>query len=58
MIVGTAAATTADNGQAYSMLRYGRTFCEDLYLFFVQLPLWGKGLVVLVVLYAMYVILI
>jgi hypothetical protein len=29
--------------QAYSMMRYGKTFVEDVYLFVQQLPAWGKG---------------
>ena len=29
--------------QAYSMIRYGKTFVEDVYLFVQQLPTWGKG---------------
>lgn len=34
--------------QAYSMLSYGKTFCQDMYGFFLELPKWGKGAVVLV----------
>jgi hypothetical protein len=29
--------------QVYSMMRYGKTFVEDVYLFVQQLPTWGKG---------------
>jgi hypothetical protein len=36
------------SGKAYSMFSYGKTFCEDMIGFFLQLPHWGKGLVVLV----------
>eukprot|EP00956_Cyclotella_meneghiniana_P017152 scaffold27685_cov63-Cyclotella_meneghiniana.AAC.7 len=36
------------SGQAYSMLSYGKTFCEDMYGFFLELPRWGKGAVVFV----------
>jgi hypothetical protein len=38
------------SGQAYSMFSYGKTFCEDMYGFFLQLPNWGKGAVVIVTL--------
>ena len=38
------------SGQAYSMFSYGKTFCEDMYGFFLQLPTWGKGVVVVVTL--------
>lgn len=37
-------------GQAYSMVAYAKTFCEDLYGFFMQLPPLGKGAVVVVLL--------
>jgi hypothetical protein len=39
---------SAVSGQAYSMLSYGKTFCEDMYAFFMQLPNWGKGIVLVV----------
>eukprot|EP01082_Thalassiosira_pseudonana_P014473 g12759.t1 g12759 contig7:56921-58033(-) len=53
-----AAASSTNNavsGQAYSMLSYGKTFCEDVYAFFMQLPPWGKGIVVAVLLWVLYV---
>ena len=34
----------------YSMLSYGKTFCQDLYAFVMQLPLWGKGVLVVMLL--------
>jgi hypothetical protein len=34
--------------KAYSIFSYGKTFCEDMTGFFMQLPHWGKGMVVLV----------
>lgn len=46
----------AVSGQAYSMLSYGKTFFEDLFVFVMQLPLWGKGIVVLVLSYVLYLI--
>ena len=38
------------SGQAYSMLSYAKTFCEDLYGFLMQLPPLGKAFVVVVLL--------
>ena len=49
-------AAIGASGQAYSMLKYGKTFCEDLFLFFMDLPTWGKVLVGLIVLWGLYVI--
>ena len=37
------ATLTPPSIQTYSMIKYFRTFCEDLYLFVQQLPMWGKG---------------
>lgn len=61
--VSTAVASGADNaagasdGQgAYSMLKYGKTFCEDVFGFVMQLPPWGKGLVAVVLLWVLYVV--
>ncbi|KAL7540548.1 hypothetical protein ACHAXR_010891 [Thalassiosira sp. AJA248-18] len=44
----------AVSDQAYSMLKYGKTFCEDVVGFVMQLPPWGRGVVAVVVLYALY----
>ena len=43
---------TADAAAAtgYSMMSYGKTFCQDLYAFVMQLPPWGKGVLVVVLL--------
>jgi hypothetical protein len=49
-------AAIGASGQAYSMLKYGKTFCEDLFLFFADLPTWGKVLVGLIVLWGLYVV--
>ena len=51
--------TTTSSGhqqQAYSMLKYGKTFCEDVFGFVMQLPPWGKGVVAVIVLWALYVV--
>ena len=42
--------SSAVSGQAYSMLSYAKTFCEDLYGFVMQLPPAGKAGVVVVML--------
>jgi len=41
---------SAVSGQAYSMISYAKTFCEDLYGFFMQLPPLGKAGVAVVLL--------
>jgi hypothetical protein len=46
MVEGGALASVS--GQAYSMFSYGKTFCEDMYGFFMQLPSWGRGVVLVV----------
>ena len=43
------------SGQAYSMISYGKIFCEDLYGFLMQLPPLGK-VGVLVVLLALWLL--
>ena len=48
--------TTSGHQQAYSMLKYGKTFCEDVFGFVMQLPPWGKGVVAVIVLWALYVV--
>lgn len=45
---GGATAISFVSGKAYSMVSYGKTFCEDIFGFFMQLPHWGKGVVVIV----------
>eukprot|EP00571_Detonula_confervacea_P009481 CAMPEP_0172314328 /NCGR_PEP_ID=MMETSP1058-20130122/22246_1 /TAXON_ID=83371 /ORGANISM="Detonula confervacea, Strain CCMP 353" /LENGTH=357 /DNA_ID=CAMNT_0013028159 /DNA_START=55 /DNA_END=1128 /DNA_ORIENTATION=+ len=42
--------------QAYSMLNYGKTFFQDVFGFVMQLPPWGRGLVAVILLWAIYVI--
>eukprot|EP00578_Thalassiosira_sp_NH16_P004139 CAMPEP_0181138820 /NCGR_PEP_ID=MMETSP1071-20121207/34449_1 /TAXON_ID=35127 /ORGANISM="Thalassiosira sp., Strain NH16" /LENGTH=353 /DNA_ID=CAMNT_0023225679 /DNA_START=32 /DNA_END=1094 /DNA_ORIENTATION=+ len=61
--VSAAVASGSDNvagaseGQgAYSMINYGKTFCEDMFAFVMQLPTWGKGLVAAVMLWVLYVV--
>ncbi|KAL7495410.1 hypothetical protein ACHAWT_004094 [Skeletonema menzelii] len=44
------ADSNVGSGQAYSMVSYAKTFCEDLYGFFMQLPPLGKAGVVVVLL--------
>ncbi len=45
-----AGSSNAVSGQAYSMIAYAKTFCEDLYGFFMQLPPVGKAGVMVVLL--------
>lgn len=45
---GGTTAISFVSGKAYSMISYGKTFCEDMFGFFMQLPHWGKGVVVIV----------
>lgn len=40
--------------QAYSMVAYAKTFCLDVFGFVKDMPLWGKGFFVLVLLWAFY----
>ena len=47
---------TAAAGQGYSMLKYGKTFCEDVFAFVMQLPPAGKGAVGVVLLWVLYVL--
>ena len=47
---------SSSSDQAYSVLGYGKTFCEDLYLFVMQLPTWGKVLVGFIVIYVLYIV--
>jgi len=47
---GVSESNAAVSGQAYSMLSYAKTFCEDLYGFLMQLPPLGKAFVVVVLL--------
>lgn len=42
--------------QGYSMLQYGKTFCEDMYAFVMQLPPVGKGAVGIILLWILYVL--
>jgi hypothetical protein len=42
--------------QAYSMIRYGKTFIEDVYLFVQQLPSWGKGVLGVFVLIGLWLL--
>jgi len=42
--------------QGYSMLQYGKTFCEDVYAFVMQLPPVGKGAVGIILLWILYVL--
>ena len=42
--------------QAYSMIRYGKTFVEDVYLFVQQLPTWGKGVLGVFVLIGLWLL--
>jgi len=42
------------SGQAYSMISYGKTFCEDLFGFFMSLPHWGKAIVAIILLWMLY----
>jgi len=42
------------SGQAYSMFSYGKTFCEDLFGFFMSLPHWGKAIVTIILLWMLY----
>ncbi len=48
----TSGGATAD--QAYSMLQYGKTFCEDIIGFVRQLPSWGQGIVGVIMLWLLY----
>jgi hypothetical protein len=48
--LGQSEAVADSNGQAYSMLSYAKTFCEDLYGFLMQLPPLGKAFVVVILL--------
>ena len=47
---------TAAAGQGYSMLKYGKTFFEDVFAFLMQLPPAGKGAVCVVLLWVLYVL--
>ena len=47
---------TAAAGQGYSMLKYGKTFFEDVFAFLMQLPPAGKGAVGVVLLWVLYVL--
>ena len=49
-------AAIGASDQAYSMMKYAKTFCEDLFLFFMDLPTWGKVLMGLIVLWGLYII--
>jgi len=49
-------AEAGSSGQAYSMLSYGKTFCEDMIGFVMQLPPWGKGLVAVILLWVIYAV--
>jgi hypothetical protein len=55
---GTTTTTTTSGGatadQAYSMLQYGKTFCEDIIGFVRQLPSWGQGIVGVIMLWLLY----
>ena len=56
--VSAAVASGSEAGasvQAYSMLSYGKTFCQDLFGFVMDLPPWGKGIVAVVLIWALYV---
>jgi hypothetical protein len=44
------ATADAATVSGYSMLSYGKTFCQDLYAFVMQLPPLGKGVLVVVLL--------
>lgn len=48
------ATGAATSDQAYSMLAYFKTFCEDVFGFVMQLPPWGKGVVAVILLWVLY----
>ena len=51
-----AAAGGSVGAQGYSMLQYGKTFCEDVTAFIMQLPPVGKGAMGVVLLWILYVL--
>merc|ERR1711902_40039 len=54
--IASAQGTSGASDQAYSMPSYGKTFCEDLFSFFMQLPSWGKGVVGIILVWITYII--
>lgn len=50
---GTSASGTARD-QAYSMVSYGKTFCQDMSGFVWQLPIWGKALIAIILLWIIF----
>ena len=50
------AAAGSVGAQGYSMLQYGKTFCEDVTAFIMQLPPVGKGAIGVVLLWILYVL--
>ncbi|KAL7438262.1 hypothetical protein ACHAXH_009493 [Discostella pseudostelligera] len=54
--ITTTTGGSSSTDQAYSMLQYGKTFCEDVIGFVGQLPPWGKAIVGVIFLWILYVV--